>query len=271
MKALLNKIFVPCAFLCVVSTAQAVPVVVDAANAPANGFSFNTTDNTGTPPGTGSLTFVNGPATPPAGIGSINLQTGPGAGDGAVQIRYNGFLGTTLASITNLGYSTYATSIGGSQLPFMTVYVGNTGALGGGPNDRLFFEPVYSTAQGAIALNTWQTWNVLTGNVIGDSFGPVPMSWAAYVAANPLAILINDPNPIFAGTGGIRLSSGNSNPGDNVNTNVDNFIINGFEYNFEVNATPELDPGNLGLPLFLTIGTLLLLSHRKRRLPAVVG
>jgi len=226
MKMLLTKLAVPCAVFCLVGTAYAVPIGIDAANAASNGFSLDTTDNTGAPGGLGSFGFVNCPAAPPVGLGSLNFQTPPGNGDQALQLRFSGFLGTSLSSITTLSYSTFAAAFNGAQLPFLTLYVGNTGLGGGGGGDRIFFEPVYTPVQGAVATGVWQTWNVLTGNVITDSTGFPPISWGAYLAANPLAFLVNDPNPTFAGTGGIRFASGNSGPGDNFNTNMDNFTFN---------------------------------------------
>ncbi len=212
-----------------------------------DGWAFHATDGAGTVGlGTGTGQLVNGPATPPLGTGSANFNLTSGSnGDESVQLRNSDWAGTRLDAITELSYSTYATVNNGSQLPFLNLYINYTG--GTTRDDRLWFEPVYSSAtagngnpnpaQGPVALNTWQFWNALTGMWYSDSTTPNAnqfpadlngpgdhaITFAQFIAAHPNAVLINDPGQ--GGLGGIRIASGFSSPGDRYNTFVDAFTI----------------------------------------------
>ncbi len=71
---------------------------------------------------TGSSSLANGPATPPAGVGSLHVQTGAGSSGpdlpppggagpgGKTWFTTQQFDGTALSAITALGYSTYIQS-----------------------------------------------------------------------------------------------------------------------------------------------------------------
>jgi hypothetical protein len=263
--------------------ADAATVVVDPNNM--DGWTFYSTDSSGTL-NTGSNVgqMVTGPATPPLGVGSANLMTAPGAGDGSEQLRSTNSAGTPLASITSLSYSTYATSIGGDQLPFLNLYVSSQG--NGVYDDRLWFEPVYSSAsagngnpnpQPNIALNAWQTWNAFTGMWYTDSGTPNAnafpsdpngpgdhaITFAEFLAAYPNATIVNP----SAGVGGIRLASGFSSPGDNYNTYVDAFTIGVNGVNTTYNFEPVPEPATLslfGLSALGSVGLTYLRRHRRR-------
>ena len=139
---------------------KADTVIVTASNP--SGWSFDNRDSNGVIIAT-TGSYVSGPATPPLGTGSANLTTGNGTtgGDSGSELRNSGYAGTALDSISALSYSTYATSWNGQQLPYLMLYLSN--------GDRLTFEPTYSPAQGAVALNTWQTWNALAGGWYDDN------------------------------------------------------------------------------------------------------
>jgi hypothetical protein len=200
---------------------------------PSNLGSWNvyTTDSSGVIPSsnpTGTADFVVGPAVPPLGIGSLHLATGNGTtgGDGSAQARDTEFAGVRVADITALSYSTYITSNNGQQAPYLTLWISTTG--GATSDDRLIFEPPYSPAQGAVALNTWQTWNALTGGWYDDNgtagsgmgVGNVrPLS--TFIAAFPNATIVN-PTPL----GGVRLAAGFVSDFEITNTYVDNFTLN---------------------------------------------
>ncbi|HEX4416236.1 MAG TPA: hypothetical protein VH107_21565 [Lacipirellulaceae bacterium] len=228
-----------------------------------NGWSIYTTDDSGVL-GTGSGTgdFVAGPATPPLGTGSGHLMTPSGGGDQSVQFRDIGFAGTKIADLTVLGYSTYATANNGSQVPYLTIWL-NTG-------DRLQFEPAYSSAsagnsnpfptQPYPALNTWQTWNALDGMWYSDeSAGPGSnaITLAQYLAipGNANATIVDALPGIV---GGIRLTSGFASPGDDFDTNIDNFTIGTAmgttTFDFEPTAVPELSSFAFGSLLFGMVG-----------------
>lgn len=232
----------------------AAPVVVDATNAAANGFSLVTTDNTGKIAATsGSASFEKGPATPPLGEGSVHFVTGAGHGDESAQLRYSGLGGSLLSSIKALSYSTYATDFNGSQLPYMNIFLDN---VAGGGSDRLFYEPYLN---GTVLADTWQSWDVLSGYIYSDDLGLNPELFSTYLADNPNATISVNPNlPTF------RLQSGRASASDNFDTNVDALNINGTVFDFEV-AAPELDPNSVATPLALTLGALLLASDRRRR------
>ena len=196
-----------------------------------DGWSFYSTDSSGVL-GTGSNTgqMVTGPATPPLGTGSANFITAPGGGDGSEQLRGgSSFDGTLISSLTSLSYSTYATSIGGDQLPYLQIYVNYNG--GTTVDDRFVFEPVYSDStfggsQPTPALDTWQTWNAFTGKWYsnnGDPGGPGSdaVTLATIIAAHPNAVIVDS----APGVGGLRFTSGFSSSTDNYNTNIDDFTI----------------------------------------------
>jgi hypothetical protein len=118
-----------------------------------NGWYFydDTTDSTATATGT----FVDGPATPPLGTGSVNLKT-PGATD-RQGIATDTYAGTPLSSITTWGYSTYQPGPTlAITLQFDVRYRPTDTAYGG----RLVFEPYQQT--GTVGSG-WQTWNPYNG------------------------------------------------------------------------------------------------------------
>ena len=128
---------------------------------------------------TASSSFVNGPATPPSGVGSLELQTGAGgsgpdlpsndAGQGGkTWFTTQQFDGTSLSAISALGYSTYIQSSPTSNiiLPSLQFQVDLDGD--GSYNTAMVFEPYYSTqasggAQANVTPQIWQTWNAAAG------------------------------------------------------------------------------------------------------------
>ena len=128
-------------------------------------------------------------------------------------------------------------------------------------NDRLWFEPAYSSAgagngdlnpQPNVAQNQWQTWNTLTGMWYSDNGNPSSngpgsnaITLAAYLAAFPNATIVNDAGQ---GIGGIRIASGFASSSDNFNANVDAFTIgtaaSTTTYDFEP-ASPVPEPATI--------------------------
>jgi hypothetical protein len=234
-------------------------------------WAFNNRDSTGAIIGgepTASGGLVAGPGTPPLGIGSAHLATGNGTtgGDGTQELRNTGYVGTSLGSITALSYSTYATAWNGQQLPFLVLYLSN--------GDRLWFEPAYSPAQGAVTLNTWQTWNAFAGGWYDDDGTGTPgtgvVSFSALQAANPGTTIVNQGN----GLGGIRFGVGFASPDDKFDANIDAFTIGIDGVNTTFNFEPSAVPGPIagaGLPgLLLAGGGLLGLWRRKRKNAAAI-
>ncbi len=217
-----------------------------------NGWTLRVTDDTGTPGGDGTADFVVGPATPPLGTGSAHLNTGTDGGQSA-QMWHAGWDGTRLDAITQLGYSTYATQWNGQQVPYLKLYVNNSG--GSGVEDALYFEPDFSAAgagnanpfpfQPGTALNVWQTWDALHGMWWTDNGELSPGAGAGtlgdYLALHPNATIVSGSGAL----GGVRFASGFASPGDVFNAYVDNFRISTASsaavYNFDTTAFPCID------------------------------
>ena len=184
----------------------------------------------------GNGAFEEGPGTPPAGTGSLNLTTPTGA-DKATLFNYD-HIGTALADIDALGYSTYRTS-GGSpnQVPALNIEVDVNGPETAGGFTTLVFEPVYNTDQGAIVDGQWQTWNAF-GNATWWSTKDIPgvcaftcyVSWNDIVAANPDATIL----------GGFGVNQGSGNPALDANADALTIGVNGDStvYDFETHFSP---------------------------------
>jgi len=160
-----------------------------------------------------------GPATPPSGIGSYELVTPTGA-DKATLFNFD-HVGTSLASIDKIGYSTYRTAGSLQQVAALNIQVDINGADPGGFT-TLVFEPVYNTAQGAVVSGQWQTWDAyLGGSAIWWSSNAINVAptrdyfvtWDAIVAANPNAVIV----------GGFGINQGSGNPA--LTTAVDNLSL----------------------------------------------
>lgn len=157
---------------------------------------------------TGSQTFENGPATPPAGSGSREFRTGAD-GDSFETYRNSNHAGTRLDDLTALSYSTYVESADSGQAPYLNLLIDwdNNGTV----DDQIFFEPVYQNGsygtpnQGAVTVGTWQTWNALEGawwSLSGGGSDFQPLS--SYIALHPDATLVNS----LTGLGGLRVAVG---------------------------------------------------------------
>jgi hypothetical protein len=261
-----------CAFSAVAlapTVGKADTVVVSSSNL--DGWSFDNRDVNGVvyTPATGS--FVNGPATPPLGTGSANLAVGNGnpngGGDGASELRNTNYAGTLLSSLTALSYSSYVTANNGSQAPYLRLYLSN--------GDSIFFEPPYQQPssgnsslpdQGAVALNTWQTWNALSGgwwsNNTGNA-GTGVLSLSAYEGAGVTIVNRSD------GLGGINFGVGFASDTDVFNGNVDAFTIgiNGSNTTFDFEAGPAVgavpEPSTWAM-MILGFAGLGFVAHRRR-------
>ncbi|HEY0081925.1 MAG TPA: hypothetical protein VGB61_03990, partial [Pyrinomonadaceae bacterium] len=116
---------------------------------------------TGTPPT--AAAFVPGPAAPPAGVGSLRLQTLT-SGEKVFIFNYE-HEGTKLADLTKLSYVTYRSAGNGNQLPALNSVIDFNGPNVDGGFSTLVFEPVYNLGQHAIVNNTWQSWDALGGGI----------------------------------------------------------------------------------------------------------
>lgn len=112
--------------------------------------------------GVGIGSFVNGPATPPIGTGSVSLFVN---GTGRMNIGTLQFAGTRFRDLRVLRYSTYVDSASHAvnnfaapslQLEYDADSTDSNTAFQG----RLVYEPYYS---GTVTPNIWQTWDTLQG------------------------------------------------------------------------------------------------------------
>jgi hypothetical protein len=264
------------------ASVHAGTVVVDPSNP--GSWSFDNRDVNGTPGAnpTASGSYVTGPGTPPLGIGSANLSTGDGTngGDGASELRNTGYSGTLLSSITALGYSTYSTQNNGQQFPYFGLMISTTG--GSTSDDILFFEPPYQTPgtgspslpnQGATTMNTWQSWNALTGGWWDNNGNLNPGtgvgSLASFIAEFPNATIVNADD----GLGGVRFDVGFASPSDQFNGNIDAFTIgigdSSTTFDFEpASAVPEPATWAMMLIGFAGIG---FMAYRRQKKVALLA
>jgi hypothetical protein len=256
------------------AVSRADTVVVTPTNL--NGWALATTDDNGDPSSSGTAAFVNGPATPPLGTGSVNLATAMDGG--AAGIGTAGLDGLPLSAITALSYSTYMSNNlpAGQQFPYIALSFSTDGSDSAASYDNIVFEPPYQTAstgnpslpdQGATQLDTWQSWNAEEGGWWDGNVGNAGTgveSLAYYVSQYPDATIadysITEPgSPLL----GLEFQVGFADPATAYDGNVDAITIgiNGANttYNMEV---PE--PASTGL--LLVGGAAALMRRRRRRL-----
>ena len=256
---------------------------VDVTPSNMHGWSFLTTDNNGDPqPGNGNTAqMVTGPGTPPLGVGSAQLATASGQGDTSSQILTSQYNGTSVSSLTSLGYSTYDTVNNGQQFPYLKLSINTTGVGGAGNiDDALFFEPPYQTPgtgnpslpdQGPTVMSQWQSWNAFTGgwwNNNGD-FNPGTTEGSMLGVDSISAYLALYPNATIEG---VSLRVGYASPTDNFNGYVDGFTIGisgtSTTSDFEpdpVSAVPEPSTIIAGASMLLPFGASALRMLRKRQ------
>lgn len=168
-----------------------------------------------TPPTAAS--FVEGPAAPPLGTGSLRLTTVDTSQK--VFLFDHQFVGDRLSGVADIGYATHRTSGEGQQVAALNVVIDFNGPAVAGGFSTLVFEPVYNTAQGSVVSGKWQTWdadgsgqwwstrdiNDQPAGAIGANF----RSWDQIKTANPDAVVL----------GGVGVNQGSGNA--NLITNVD--------------------------------------------------
>jgi hypothetical protein len=181
-------------------------------------------------PGVG--TFEVGPANPPLGVGSLELKTTTG-NDKVFLFNYD-HVGTELADINKISYSTYRETGNNQQVAALNIQVDFNGPNVAGGFTTLVFEPVYNTDQGPVVSGVWQDWDAYNGgaakwwstrDIPGVCAFDCFVKWEDIVAANPDATIL--------GGFGVNQGSGNSN----LTTNVDALSIgteaNCVTYDFE--------------------------------------
>jgi hypothetical protein len=157
----------------------------------------------------GDGAFVQGPATAPLGVGSLQFTTPTGA-DKVFLFNYD-YAGTALADIDAISYATYRTSGSLQQDTALNIEVDYNGAADGGFT-TLVFEPVYNTDQGSVVSGQWQTWDAYNGGqgrwwstkgIPGVCAFDCFVAWDSIIANNPDAVI----------GGGFGVNQGSGNPG----------------------------------------------------------
>jgi hypothetical protein len=185
--------------------------------------------------GTGA--FRSGPATPPLGVGSLELVTPTGA-DKVYLFNYD-HIGTALSDIDAIGYATYRTAGSLQQVTALNIEVDYNGPDVAGGFTTLVFEPVYNTDQGAVVDGQWQTWDAYNGgnarwwstkNIPGDCAFDCFVTWDTIVAANPDATIL----------GGFGVNQGSGNPALTAAVDALTIGVSGdtTTYNFEPYKVP---------------------------------
>lgn len=173
--------------------------------------------------------FVSGPATAPLGSGSYQLSA-PVSANKAQLFSFE-HIGEALSGVTAIQYSSYRSAGANQQNVALNLEVDFNGAAAGGFT-TLVWEPIYNSAQGAVASNVWQSWDAMTSTgrwwstqaITGQCSGAAVAcwrSWSQIVANNPAATI----------TGGIGFNVGSGNPG--LTAAVDGFVWSGTTYDFE--------------------------------------
>jgi len=176
--------------------------------------------------------FVEGPAAPPLGTGSLQLSTVTSS-DKVFAFNFD-HEGTKLADVDTISYSTFRTAGSAQQVAALNVVIDYNGPTVDGGFSTLVFEPVYNTDQGEVVSGEWQDWTAtgigtwwstraINGQCAGAS-ATCDKTWAEIVASNPDAIVL----------GGVGINQGSGNPG--LTTSVDAFTFNEITYNFEKTA-----------------------------------
>ena len=200
----------------------------------------------------GTITFVDGPSTPPLGLGSVRFSS---PDKKFIRLKNNDFAGTRLADITELAFSTYvrqSASVVDNLFVVVQIDVNGDGVV----DFPVVFNPVYQTGhyaagvgpdQGVIQLNQWQTWDLLSGlwwkgPTQDPDNGGALFTLATLISQYPDATIVyqgNDP-------GSIRLSGSSPVFSGPFIGYADNFRIgkNGVTtiYDFEERATAHAGP-----------------------------
>jgi hypothetical protein len=136
--------------------------------------------------------FVTGPGTPPAGVGSAQISV---TGNQKYNLATYQFSGTPLASITEFAYSTYNPSAGNGGSSNRAGYLQFNVDFNGSDTwqRRLVYVP---SQNGTVIQNTWQEWDAMSGGTAlwGYSGGVWPVTggtglktWSQILSDYPVA------------------------------------------------------------------------------------
>lgn len=190
--------------------------------------------------------FVDGPATPPAGEGSLKFENT--ADTDRWTVATNQYAGDDLSTLTNLGYSLYVpnTSTGGTAATlYWNLDIDFNNTTNGGYQGRLVYTP---QDNGGVTADTWESeaitdssllrWSrfASNGNQWPDGNTTELRSLGDIKAAFPNAEVWNE----GGFTGQLLIKSGQPGPAGLVNY-LDSVVVNGTTFDFEAQEpAPEL-------------------------------
>jgi hypothetical protein len=211
--------------------------------------------------GTGAHGFVSGPAVPPAGTGSVELQAV--TANGGEYYYTQQFAGMRLDTLKGLQYSTYITA--GVNAPAFDFDVdANLASPASVYQGRLVFTP--GLLPGAVVPGIWQTWDASTQKGWFATRAPInatcpqsaPCTLAQILAVYPNAGVIAQ---LFPGTLGFKLG----NNGATGTVSVDKLVmvregppatLTAWTYDFEpASPAPATVTASAGTPQSTQIGT----------------
>ena len=141
---------------------------------------------------TPNQTFVDGPAVPPLGGGSLRFSLTTAENPDRVELfRTTRYDGTLLRDVRTVRYSTYQVANAGNATPQQPAYLRFSLDLdGNGTRDQTLF--FYPANNGTVQQGTWQTWNAGSGvwGVDGDSGAAASVTLDQYLVAHPDATIV---------------------------------------------------------------------------------
>ncbi|MFL6024251.1 MAG: Calx-beta domain-containing protein [Marmoricola sp.] len=174
--------------------------------------------------------FVDGPAVPPLGGGSLRFSLTSAENPDRVELfRTTQYDGTLLRDVRNVTYSTYQTANAGNATPQQPVYLrfslDNDG--NGTTDDSLFYYPANN---GSVQQGAWQTWNAGSGvwGLNGDPGPADSITLDDYLVAHPDATIVvnGDASAPAQPRGGVAFIAGGGGAGQmNGQYYLDNITI----------------------------------------------
>lgn len=145
---------------------------------------------------TPSATFVSGPKTPTAGVGSLRFSISDDTNPNRVErLRSDALDGRLVRDLHTLDFSTFQTADAGNGVAQMPVYVRINVDTDGDldTDERLYY---YPSNNGGIAQDEWQTWHAAQGkwNINGGDDGPAnAVTLDEYAILHPDARFVANP------------------------------------------------------------------------------
>ena len=205
----------------------------------------------------GTVTFEDGPAGPPLGVGSVELQTTAATADKA-QLLTDDYDGVLVSDIQALRYDAYrsAAPVGSPASAALNLRVDTDGD--GFPDSYYVFEPYQDQGNAAVLSDVWQTWNATRAGaarwwvnsiVSGPCSQATPCAFSDLQALFPLARLADGPTSGGTGDfpGSLGFNLGSFNPSVTVNVDALTVTVAGATTTYDFEPTPPRDDFTLSI------------------------